>query len=332
MSDGSLPVPVSAASSRSTLAWAFVGKYGTLVGLLLMVVGFSLFEPKAFPTGSNLTNVLAQVSLTAIIAGGMTFPLVAGEFDLSVGFQASMAGMLAVGLQVNQGIPMVATIIIVLSLGLAIGFVNGIVVTKLGVNALIATLGVGTIVTGITYAYSEGIPIAVPRGSPFTALSLGNVVGIPNPIIFATVVLALLWVLLNQTDTGLNMRATGGNPVAARLSGVRTDRFKIISFMVAGLCAAMTGTLLASRIGSGQITAGDNYLLDSFAAVYLGSAALRDGEFHIIGTAIGVLVVGIGYNGLAILGAPVFVQYVFKGALLVVAVALSTVARRYARR
>ena len=151
-------------------------------------------------------------------------------------------------------------------------------------------------------------------------------------IVIAGIVSVVLWVILNRTDAGQRMQAVGGNREAAALSGVRVDRDRTLAFIIAGVCAAMTGMLLASRIGSGQVTAGDGFLLDSFAACFLGSAALLDGVFHVIGTLIGVLVVGVGYNGLAILGVPVFFQFVFKGALLVTAVALSTVARRYARR
>lgn len=311
--------------------WGFVGKYGTVVALIGMTVGFSVSAPDAFPTTSNLVNVLSQISLTAIIAGGMTFPLAVGEFDLSIGYQASLAGVLAVGLQVNQGLPIPLMFVVVLAVGLLVGLLNGLIVTKLGVNALITTLGTGTIVVGMSYAYSAGIPIAIGRGSPFTQISLGHVLGVPNPILTALAVLVLLWVVLNHTDLGQHIQAVGGNKEAAAMSGVRVDRTKILAFMIAGFCAPLTGILLASRIGSGQITAGDGYLMDSFSACFLGSAALRDGVFHIVGTVIGVLTVGVGYHGLAIFGVPTFFQFVFKGALLIGAVALSTVARRHAR-
>jgi ribose transport system permease protein len=312
--------------------WAFVGKYGTIMGFIVMIAAFSLAEPRAFPTFSNLRGVLSQVALTAIIAGGMTFVLVVGEFDLSLGYQASLAGVVVVGLQVNQHLPMALAIILVLVMGAAIGAVNGMLVTKLGVNALIATLGTGTIVVGLSYGYTGGIPVALPPGSPFGSIALGSaILGIPNVVIIAALVLAVLWVILNRTDIGQRLQAVGGNREAAALSGVRVDRYRTLAFMIASVCAAITGMLLASRIGSGQVTGGDGFLLDSFAACFLGSAVLRDGVFHIGGTLIGVLIVGVGYNGLAILGVPVFFQFIFKGGLLIAAVALSTVARRYSR-
>ena len=314
-------------------AWSFAGRYGTIVVLVTMVVGFSLAAPDAFPKQQNLINVLSQMSLTAIIAGGLTFVLVVDEFDLSIGYQASLAGVMCVGLMTNQYVPQPIAIGIVLVVGTLVGLFNGILVTKLGVNALIATLGTGTIVVGINYFYAHGIPITLAHASGFVNLSLGHdLLGIPNPIVFMVAVLIFLWVVLNQTALGQNMQAVGGNPEAAALSGISVDRTKIIAFMFAGFFAALTGVLLASRIGSGQVTAGDGYMLDSYAAVFLGSAALLDGVFHIIGTLIGVLTVGVGFNGLAIYGAPTFFQFLFKGTLLIVAVALSTVGRRRGRQ
>ena len=238
-----------------------------------MVIGFSLAAPSAFPTGSNLTNVLsARRSLTAIVAGGLTLVLVVGEFDLSIGYQASLAGILSVGLMANQGFPAPAAVAVVLVVAVAIGIVNGLVITKLGVNSMIATLGTGTIVLGINFWYANGIPIAlIGADAHFTNVALGHaLLGIPNPIVFMIVILAALWVLLNQTSLGQHMQAVGGNREAATLSGIRSDRTIIAAFVVAAVFAAVAGVLLSSRIGSGQINAGDGYMLDAFAAVFLG--------------------------------------------------------------
>ena len=315
-----------------TLALTIAGKYGTIIGLVAMIVILSIAAPGTFLSTSNFVNVLTQNSLIAIVACGLTLPLVVGEFDLSVGYQASFAGVLCVGLMTNQGLPIPLAIALAVGAGVAAGLVNGLLVTQLGVNALIATLGTGTVIVGLNYAYTNGVPITLDSGSAFLDLALGKVAGIPNPIVFMVVAVGVLWLLLNRTVLGQQMQAVGGNHEAARLSGVRVERVRIWAFVIAGVTAAIAGVLLSSRVGSGQLTAGDAYLLNSFAAVFLGSAALRDGEFHILGTLIGVMTVGFGFNGLAILGAPTFFQYIFSGGLLIVAVALSTVARRYARR
>jgi len=315
-----------------TLALTIAGKYGTIIGLVAMIVILSIAAPGTFLSMSNFVNVLTQNSLIAIVACGLTLPLVVGEFDLSVGYQASFAGVLCVGLITNQGLPIPLAIALGVGVGVAAGLVNGLLVTQLDVNALIATLGTGTVIVGLNYAYTNGVPITLDSGSAFLDLALGKVAGIPNPIVFMMVAVGVLWLLLNRTVLGQQMQAVGGNHEAARLSGVRVERVRIWAFIIAGVTAAIAGVLLSSRVGSGQLTAGDAYLLNSFAAVFLGSAALRDGEFHILGTLIGVMTVGFGFNGLAILGAPTFFQYIFSGGLLIVAVALSTVARRYARR
>ncbi|MBN9023166.1 MAG: ABC transporter permease, partial [Rhizobiales bacterium] len=136
-----------------------------------------------------------------------------------------------------------------------------------------------------------------------------------------------LWVILNKTDLGQKMQAVGSNIEAARLSGIRVDRIKLFAFMTAGFCAALTGILLSSLLGSGTLGAGDGYLLNAFAAVFLGSATLRDGEFHILGTLVGALIIAFGFNGLNIFGAPTFSQYIFQGAILIVAVGLSSLGR-----
>ena len=312
-------------------ALKFLGKYGTLVVLVLSILVFSIMAPSTFPSLSNFVDILNQNAIGAIVAGGLTMALVVGEFDLSIGYAASLAGMLVTGLITNQGLPVWLAIVIVLILGLVVGFINGIVVTKLGVNALIGTLGTGTVLVGINYAYSSGIPISVPPSSSFPDIALGSVFGIPNPILIAAVVLLALWIVLNKTSLGQSLQAVGGNAEAARLSGIRNDRVRISAFVLAGFCAMLTGVLLASRLDSGQVTAGDGYTLASFAACFLGAAALRDGQFHIVGTVIGIVTVGVGFTGLVIVGAPTYYQYLFEGLLLVLAVALSTVARRYGR-
>jgi len=310
---------------------AIFARYATIIGLALMIVIFSILSPDAFPTLNNFVNVLNQASLATIIAGGLTLAVVVGELDLSIGYAASLHGVLVTGLIVQDKLPITLAIVIVLALGALIGVVNGLIVTKLRVNSVIATLGVGTIIVGLAFAYSSGVPIVagVPEG--FLQLSLGRwLFGIPNPIIIMAVVVVGLWVLVERTAIGQEIQAVGGNPIAARLAGINVDRIKILGFVISAVCAALTGALLASRLGSGTTNAADSYLLTAFAAVFLGSATLRDGEFHVLGTFIGTLIIVFGFNGLNIFGAPTFSQYVFQGTILVVAVALSSLGRMLA--
>jgi ribose transport system permease protein len=306
-------------------------RYATIIGLALMLVAFSILSPKAFPTVNNFTNVINQASLAMIIAGGLTMAVIVGELDLSIGFAASLHGVLVTGFIVRSGLPISVSIALILLAGALIGWVNGLIVTKIKVNSVIATLGIGTILTGLAFAYSGGAPIVAGVPEAFLQISLGRwLFGIPNNIVIMAVVLGGLWLLVEKSAIGQEIQAVGGNPAAARLAGINVDRIKILGFVISGICAALTGVLLAARLGSGTTSAADSYLLTAFAAVFLGSATLRDGEFHIVGTFVGALIIAFGFNGLNIFGAPTFSQYVFQGAILIVAVGLSSLGRQMA--
>lgn len=325
------PVESPPPGRRRPDPWRFVGRYGALLVLLALVVSVSIAAPDTFPTTSNLINVLNQSALTAVIAMGLTFPLVAGEFDLSIGYTASLCGVIAAQLLV-AGLPLPLAFLIAIAAGGLVGVVNGLIVTKLGVNALVATLGVGTIVVGMNYLIAGGLPISVPDPAPFLKLTLGKALGLPYPIYVMAAAGVLLWVLLNRTVSGQSMQAVGGNEIAARLSGIRVDRVRVLVFVVAGMCAAVTGVLLASRTGSATANGADGYLLSAFAACFFGSAVLRDGQFHIVGTLVGVLTVSVGFNAIALIGLATYYQYLFQGLLLILGVGVSTVARRRAVR
>jgi ribose transport system permease protein len=318
-------------SPAAKAALGIFARYATIIGLALMIFAFSILSPDAFPTFNNFINVLNQASLAMIISGGLTLALVIGEMDLSVGYAASLHGVLVTGLIVHSGLPIPVALAVVIALGAVVGAVNGLIVTKLRVNSVIATLGVGTILVGLAFAYSSGVPIVAGVPEAFLQLALGRwLFGIPNPIIVMALVVLVLWVLVERTAIGQEIQAVGGNQAAARLAGIRVDRVKILAFVISGMCAALTGALLASRLGSGTTSAADSYLLTAFAAVFLGSATLRDGEFHVLGTFVGTLIIVFGFNGLNIFGAPTFSQYVFQGATLIIAVGLSSLGRMLA--
>ena len=318
-------------SPAAKAALGIFARYATIIGLAVMIVAFSVLSPDAFPTFNNFINVINQASLAMIISGGLTLALVIGEMDLSVGYAASLHGVLVTGLIVHSGLPIPVALAVVIGLGGLVGAANGLIVTKLRVNSVIATLGVGTILVGLAFAYSSGVPIVAGVPEAFLQLALGRwLFGIPNPIIVMALVVLILWVLVERTAIGQEIQAVGGNQAAARLAGISVDRIKILAFVISGMCAALTGALLASRLGSGTTSAADSYLLTAFAAVFLGSATLRDGEFHVLGTLVGTLIIVFGFNGLNIFGAPTFSQYVFQGATLIIAVGLSSLGRMLA--
>ena len=319
------------ARERRALLMRLLGTYGTIIVLASMLVIFSALQPGTFATIGNFRNIINDMAIGTIVAAGLTVPLVAGDFDLSIGYVASFCGLLVVGLLSSSGLAIPLAIVLVVGLGTIIGIINGIVVSKIGVNAFIATLGTGTIVVGLNYAYSGGIPLQLTQSREFTSIAIGRIAGVPHLVIIMAAVLVLLWVILNRTVQGQHIKAIGVSPESARRAGVAVDRSRIVAFAIASTCAAIGGVLMASNLGSGQVTAGDSFMLTSFSAAFLGSAALREGQFHILGTLIGVLTVAVGNNGLAMVGAPIFTQFLFTGSLLVVAVALGGIGRRYGR-
>ena len=267
-----------------------------------------------------------------IIAGGLTLAVIVGELDLSIGYAASLHGVLVTGLIVQNQLPIPVAILIVLALGALIGVVNGLIVTKLKVNSVIATLGVGTILVGLAFAYSAGVPIVAGVPEAFLQL-VARPLAVRHPQPRSS---SWRWC---SAGCGCWSSARRSARRSRRSAAIRRRRGSPASMSTAsrssasslsGMCAALTGILLASRLGSGTTSAADSYLLTAFAAVFLGSATLRDGEFHVLGTFIGALIIAFGFNGLNIFGAPTFSQFVFQGAILIVAVGLSSLGRSLA--
>lgn len=318
-----------ATTTRRVRAVTFLGRFGTLLVLAALLVVFTVLEGDRFLSVDNLRNVLVQSTIGVVIALGLTMVLMVGEFDLSVGYTASIAGVSTAALFSGSGVNKLLVLVAVLGIGALIGIVNGLIVTKLGVNALVATLGVGSVVVGVNYIATEGVPQSLDQsGLGLLQVYLGRVGPVPWAIVVMAVVVLVLWLLMNRTSYGLEVQAVGGNRTAAELSGIKVHRVVITSFALGGLLAAAGGILITANVGSGQATGGDGFLLSSFAAAFLGSAALRNGEFHVLGTLIGVLTVAVGVNGLAIHGVTTSASFIFQGILLIAAVGMSTAARQ----
>ena len=307
-----------------------VGKYGALIVLGLLFVWFSIMA-KYFLTWDNFVQIFNQAALSAIISCGLTLVLASGQFDLSVGYTASLAGIVASAMMLG-GQPIPLAVGAALFVGVVVGAVNAFLVTRVGVNALVATLGVGSAAVGVNYFISGGgaQPFAVAAPA-FTLVSIGDWLGIPKDVYYMVIVAVVLWVVLNRTVLGRDIQAVGGNAEAARLAGVGVRTVTSAAFVICGLAAALTGILLASVVGSGQPTGGDGYTLSAFAAAFLGTAVLREGQFHIIGTVVGVVTVAVGFNGLALIGVPSYVQFFFQGIVLIIAVSFSTLARQLSK-
>lgn len=301
-----------------------LGRYGTIVFLMLIVIVFAVLAPR-FLTGGNIVNILRQSSTLAIVAAGLTLCVAAGEFDLSTGSVASLGGILATGLIVNQNLTATVAIAISVLAGVSFGLLNGVLVSALRIPSLIATLGTSAIAIGVNYAYSNGSSVYGALPASFRAIGQGYLGPIPAAVIIAAVVFIAAYLLLEQTRIGRYLIATGANSTAARLTGVPVRRMRLLGLLISGTLAAFAGVVLASYLGTGQPNGGDNYTLVGLTAVFVGMSTIRPGQANVPGTLIGVLLLGVVSNGLNLLGSPFWVQELASGAILVAAVALAVV-------
>jgi ribose transport system permease protein len=300
----------------------WLAHYGTVLSLVVLVAGFSLARSEVFPTVNNFVNILNQVSILGTIALGLTVCLVMGLFDLSIAAMATLGGYLATDLLVSHPdtVGLSAAVAATLAAAAAIGVVNGLLVSYLGISAFIGTLATGSVITGAVLGISKSMTIisGIPRD--FLVIGQGALWGVPNPVILMLVVGTILWLLLEHTQLGRNLYAIGGNAEASRLAGIAVKRYAPIALAICAVCAALGGLVAASNLGAGRPQGvGETYLLNAFAAVFIGASTLQPGKFHILGTFIGVLLIGVINNGLSILGVPTYWQYIVQGFLLILA-------------
>ncbi|WP_212391039.1 ribose ABC transporter permease [Sporosarcina beigongshangi] len=296
-------------------------KIGPFIGLLLIVVIITIMSPN-FLTVNNLLNVLRQVSINALIAFGMTFVILTGGIDLSVGSILALTGAVTAGMMAS-GVDPVLAMFLGLLLGAVLGAINGVIIAKGKVAPFIATLATMTIFRGLTLVYTEGRPISgLGDSQAFQLLGKGYFFGIPVPVITMAITFGVLYFILKKTTFGRRVYAVGGNEEASSLSGISVDRIKIYVYSLTGALAALAALILTSRLNSAQPTAGSMFELDAIAAVVLGGTSLTGGRGWIVGTLIGALIIGVLNNGLNLIGVSSFFQQVVKGAVILVAVLL----------
>ncbi len=305
--------------SKAKTSNGLMQKLGPLFGLLLIVVIISIMSP-SFLTSDNIFNVLRQVSISALIAFGMTFVILTGGIDLSVGSTLALTGAVAATLLAGGYDPFIA-MAAALALGLVLGAVNGIIIAKGKVAPFIATLATMTIYRGLTLVYTDGKPVSgLGDHLSFQMFGKGYLLGVPVPIVTMTVAFFVLYFILRKTTFGRRVYAIGGNAEASRLSGINVDRTTIAVYALTGMLAAMSALILTSRLNSAQPTAGTSYELDAIAAVVLGGTSLTGGRGWIVGTLIGALIIGVLNNGLNLIGVSSFFQQVVKGIVILFAV------------
>jgi len=292
-----------------------------VLGLVVFAVIVSVINPR-FLSIYNILNILRQTSINSVIAAGMTFVILTGGIDLSVGSVLAFCGAVGAFL-VGAGQPVPVVLFVSLLTGTAVGLLTGIIISRGRVQAFIATLVTMTIMRGATLVFTQGKPISAGTGRGaqlFSDLGGGYLLGIPVPIYIMVLVYALSWYVLHQTRFGRYVYALGGNENAARLSGLSTVKIKTAVYAVSGFLAALGGIILTARLSSAQPTAGTGYELDAIAAVVLGGTSLSGGSGRIIGTIIGALIIGVLNNALNILGVSSYYQMIAKGAVILLAV------------
>lgn len=293
-----------------------------------IIVLFAIWIPDTFMTEGNFRIIAGDQAITAMLAIGLIVPLAAGVFDLSIagvmGFSVAM-----VSYQLSKGISAPIAIIATLLCGALIGAVNGFVVVKLNVDSFIATLGMSSILLAGTYWVTDGKQITEGFTDGFLDLGSKPFLGLPLPFFYMIAVAAVMYVILEKTPLGRYLYATGGNRQAARLAGLRVERIMFGALVTSATVAALTGVILAAKLGTAAPDIGPSYLLPAFSAVFLGSTQIRAGRVNVLGTLIAIYLLATGVKGLQLAGAPSYVNDLFNGLALIVAVAL---AARTARR
>jgi ribose transport system permease protein len=289
---------------------------------------FSLSAGDLFLSQGNIENVARQISLDAPIVFGETIVLIAGGIDISVGSNMAMASALAIGLQPSGAL---AATLAALVFGMAVGAVNGLLVTKGKIVPFVATLGTMSLVRGILLTYTRQQPIP-GQIEAFTWVGGGNIGLVPVPIVITLILALVLTIFLARTRAGRNLYAVGGNKEAAYLSGISVERSVFLAFVISGTLSALSGVLLASRLNSATVQVGADTPLLAISAALIGSASLLGGRGTVLGALLGVLALGMLTNGMDLLGVHTYFQIAVRAAILIAVVALDSLARNLASR
>ena len=295
-------------------------KYGIFIALLLICIILTIATPN-FLTVQNMVMVLRQTSINGILAIGVTFVIISGGIDLSLGSVVALTGVAAASFAHPGTHGLIVPLLVGILIGLGIGVINGLIITKGKVAAFIVTLGMMTIARGLALVVSDGRPVSNLSDS-FNFIGGGAFLNVPIPILLFAGVIVLSSIILNYTKTGRYIYAVGGNENAAKASGINVHSIKMFTYIICSGLAGLAGIVLASRITTGQPNAGVAYELDAIAAVVIGGTSLSGGAGKIIGTVVGALIIGVINNGLDLLNITSYSQQIIKGLIIIGAVLL----------
>jgi ribose transport system permease protein len=328
--DPGAPLIGAAERGRSGAFNEVASRYGLLAAFLLTIVVFSIARPSVFPTGRNAESILTSAAPPLILALGLTVVLVMQDFDLSIGAMIGLASGAVTDFIVTNGVSWVFAVLLVLLIAIVAGLANGYMVAFLGGSSFIITLAMGTVLTGVEFAMTDQNTVYSGFSTSFVNLAGKEWLGLSHQIWIAAVIGVIMWLLLDRSEIGRYMYAIGGNSEAARLSGVRVRVLRMVGFVIVALSAAVVGLLLTSQSGSYAPNIGTSYLLPAFAAVFLGAAVFRPGEFNVAGTIVGVLFLGVIQTGLTMLDLATYMINLVQGGILVTAVLVSRLGQRRA--
>lgn len=312
---------------RKALSFKNIG--AIYVWIAIMVI-FAVWAPETFPTWSTAQTILNQNATAGLVALALVVPLSARVFDLSVGSALGLCNVTVAWLLVEKGTSIAVAVVATLAVGVLIGLVNAIVVVRFRIDSFIGTLATGSLMTAVITLLTSDQAITGPELSgSFGKMATTALNGIAVPTFVALAVAVILWYLMTSTVTGRRIYATGYNENAARLVGIRTSRLRFLSLVVSAVLVSVAGILLASQVSSGSPNIGPPYLLDAFAAAFLGATQFG-GRFNAAGTLVAVLLLGTGKAGLVLVGAPIWAPSMFAGAVLLLALAMTNIGRNTA--
>ncbi|RED55375.1 MULTISPECIES: ABC transporter permease [Cohnella] len=313
--------------TRSGISYVrLLRSYGTVAAGILIILAFSALSPNSFMTIDNAINISRQISFLVIIALGATLVMAVSEFDLSVGALASFGGVFAAKMAV-AGYPIWVAFLAPLAAAFVIGFINGWIVTRFRVLSFITTLAMGTILGGLNFKLTGGATVFENIPESFRYLGQTEWAGIPVLSFIMLLMTVLFWYVMTHMSFGRKLYAIGGNESASRVAGVKVALNKNMAFALCGMLAALTGILMASRLGSAHPTGGDGLFLSAYAAAFLGMTSFKEGVPNIWGTFVGAAIIGILANGLTILNVPTFMQDVITGCIVIAAVLMQKLGR-----
>jgi ribose transport system permease protein len=307
-----------------------VGRYGVLVALVATIGVFCALRPDTFATASNFEVVLAQMAPAAVVSFGLTVVLVMGDFDLSVVGVIGLSSAIVVSLMSKEDVPLLPALLVALALAVAVGLLDGTLIAGIGASSFIITLASGQVFEGVELQVTHGQTIFENIPSGFLDIATTDILGLQSAAWLALAVFLILYLVLDHSQLGRYMYAIGGNPEAARLSGISVKSVRTLGFVIVSVCAMVAAVILTSRAGAYSNEIGTSFFLPTYAAVFLGAAVLRPGTFNLPGTLVGALFLEVIANGLTLLELSFAIVLIIQGAILAAAVMLSTVQRRAA--